>query len=492
MRPGEYFEVEYEDDDHAHERCPLWPLTPDAWAVRSPDGDEWIEHLDGLNPLTGPSLSRPKRGGRGNAGLYPLYRFRERMDNRTLKTAMIRGLRLVMASGDFDGTPLVTTMVDEDGDPLPLVEGFGATLADEMKRAVERARGGHALVAAAAPGLAAAAGVLPIADVGAVAAVAADSPAGQVWLACSRGPSVPLGEQVLLALGRDVVMNGRFALVHDGDELIMAKRVAVADAPGVAEQLRGAVPGLAAFLPPGPREPGGSPRDALDGTPPPGARGPGGRGPEAADDLRTLWVDWDPHGERYKAWREVCRESSAEEMDPQRIDGAQTALHMCKAMERQGGDPRLWLERWLREKHLESSDRVAHELRLLTDVLFLAGSIDQLNMGGLHASEAVARRIAAIVEAYATPGRPTWEHARFYSGVGASEEVVAPALRSQVLRRVKEEYDVATARARTVPRGSPADGKGEGGGDGHGDGSRRGSGRGRGKGGRGAPAPAEG
>ena len=100
--------------------------------------------------------------------------------------------------------------------------------------------------------------------------------------------------------------------------------------------------------------------------------------------------------------------------------------------------------------------------------------------------------MAAIVEAYATPGRPSWEHARLYSGVGASEEVVAPALRSQVLRRVKEEYDVATARARTVPRGSPADGKGDGGGDGYGDGPRRGPGRGRGKGGRGAPAPAEG
>ena len=173
--------------------------------------------------------------------------------------------------------------------------------------------------------------------------------------------------------------------------------------------------------------------------------------------------------------------------------GVTTALHMCKAMERQGGDPRMWLERWLREKHLESSDRVAHELRCLTDVLFLAGCVDQVNLGGLHAVELVARRIAAIVEAYATPGRPNWEHARHYSGVGASEEVVAPALRSPVLRRAKEEHEVATARARNLPRGTPTDGKEEGGaGFGAGDGSRRGAGKGRGKGGRGDPPPAGG
>ena len=53
-------------------------------------------------------------------------------------------------------------------------------------------------------------------------------------------------------------------------------------------------------------------------------------------------------------------------------------------MERQGGDPRLWLDKWLREKHLADSDRVAHELRRLADVLHMARVVDQLNVGGLH------------------------------------------------------------------------------------------------------------
>ena len=164
-----------------------------------------------------------------------------------------------------------------------------------------------------------------------------------------------------------------------------------------------------------------------------------------------MWVDWDRHSERYKAWRDVCAESTEEELDAKRIDGAATSLHMCKAMERQGGDPRAWLERWLREKRVENSDRVGHELRCLTDSLYLAGTVDQLNLGGLHCMETICRRIAAIVEAYATPGKPSWEHARFYSGVASSEEVVAPALRSQVVRRLKDEADLYSARSRALP-----------------------------------------
>ena len=221
---------------------------------------------------------------------------------------------------------------------------------------------------------------------------------------------------------------------------------------------------------------------------------PGGRervpGDGAVDDLRTLWVGWDRHGERFKAWRDVVAESTEEELDAKRIEGASTALHMCKAMERQGGDPRMWLERWLREKRVESSDRVSHELRCLTDSLVLAGTVDQLNMGGLHCLETLCRRIAAIVEAYATPGKPSWEHARFYSGVASAEEVVAPSLRSQVVRRLKDEADLHSARSRALQRGGWNEEKT--GGDAPGTGGSRGAGRGRGRGGRGDPPPAGG
>ena len=58
---GEYFEVEYSDDNVAHERMALWPVSEVRWVVKSPDGDVMIENLDGLDPETGPSVSRPLR-----------------------------------------------------------------------------------------------------------------------------------------------------------------------------------------------------------------------------------------------------------------------------------------------------------------------------------------------------------------------------------------------------------------------------------------------
>ena len=103
-------------------------------------------------------------------------------------------------------------------------------------------------------------------------------------------------------------------------------------------------------------------------------------------------------------------------------------------------------------------------------------------------SQTYPRHVAAIVEAYTTPGRPSWEHARFYAGTASSEEVVSPSLRAQVLRRAKDESDIANVRARVL-RGSGGSEDTAAGTAAGGAGSR-GAGRGRGKGGRGDPPPA--
>jgi hypothetical protein len=71
---SKFFEVDYVDDALAHERLALWPLSPSRWVVWSPDGDECIEAMDGSDPATWPSGSRPLFGRGG--GVPPLYRFR--------------------------------------------------------------------------------------------------------------------------------------------------------------------------------------------------------------------------------------------------------------------------------------------------------------------------------------------------------------------------------------------------------------------------------
>ena len=486
--PGQYFEVEYEDDEVAHERLALWPIDKDTWVVRSPDGDVWAEDLSGQDPTTGPFVSRPVRRrmtakGPHAGALPPLYRFRERLGGVALKTAMVRGLGAAVEVSDLGATPVVTHVAGEDGERLPLVEAFSNTTSALMREAMARVSG-----ATPASASAAAAAEAPPPQPAWRAATASETPRDEVWIYHEAGPSAVLGGEAHLAAGRDVVAGGDTALVLDNGKWILARRVAASEAPALAQRLRGGAPLPAPVeRPPVDLDRLGLGRAAT--APAPGLAG------GTTEDARTLWVDWDAHGERCKPWREVCREASSEDLEESRVEGPVTALHMCKAMEREGGDPRMWLERWLREKRLDSSDRVAHELRALTDVLFLSGSVDQLNVGGLHGMEALCRRIAAIVEAYAT-GRPTWEHARFYAGTPVAEEVVAPALHSQVLRRAREEAELSSARSRGVPRGgaterADGDGTAEGGGGGAGARGGRGAGRGRGKGGRGDQAPAE-
>eukprot|EP00972_Heterocapsa_arctica_P069899 10325118-Heterocapsa_arctica.AAC.1 len=72
-------------------------------------------------------------------------------------------------------------------------------------------------------------------------------------------------------------------------------------------------------------------------------------------------------------------------------------------MDRVGGDPRQWLREWLRDKGIATSDRVARELKALTEALYLGGTYDQLNLGALMIVEALTRRIAGIVSAHSNP-----------------------------------------------------------------------------------------
>ena len=104
LKPGDSFEAEYEDDGVAHMRLALWPISPTDWMVRSPDGDEWPEDVSGHDGATGPCLTRSLRTGAGR-GLPPLYRFREELDGRELKSAVVRGLKAAVALKPLADTP---------------------------------------------------------------------------------------------------------------------------------------------------------------------------------------------------------------------------------------------------------------------------------------------------------------------------------------------------------------------------------------------------
>ena len=221
-----------------------------------------------------------------------------------------------------------------------------------------------------------------------------------------------------------------------------------------------------------------------------GAETPRGKNPDDDHDVRVLDVCWDEQGERFREWRSVTKESTQESFADAPYEGPATCLHMSKVMLRQGGDPRLWVERFLRDKRLDNGDRTAHELKTLCDILWAAGCYDQLNLGSLSCLEMAARRVATIIEAYADPSKVNWTAAKFFREAGGIDEAIPPALRQHVLRRAKDEADIIATRsrigARQTPQWSPDAGDGgepkiaDGGDAGRGGGRGRGRGRSRG------------
>ncbi|CAE7336322.1 unnamed protein product, partial [Symbiodinium sp. CCMP2456] len=150
-------------------------------------------------------------------------------------------------------------------------------------------------------------------------------------------------------------------------------------------------------------------------------------------DARTLYLDFDNQGTRYKSWKTLVQECKDFTYSDWPHEGPATTMHMIKAMERQGGDPKGWLEIWC-----------------LIEALWLGGTFDQLNLPVLSSFETLSRRVAAIVEAYSQgpSSAPDWSSARLITGYKGPEDIVMPQLKTWVARRGKEEADLHQARNR--------------------------------------------
>ena len=76
-----------------------------------------------------------------------------------------------------------------------------------------------------------------------------------------------------------------------------------------------------------------------------------GTGEEAVEeDLRTLWIDRDDQGQRFKEWKKVCSESSEERQADSPVAGPPSCLTVCKQVQHHGGNPKLWMHLWMKCK----------------------------------------------------------------------------------------------------------------------------------------------
>lgn len=168
---------------------------------------------------------------------------------------------------------------------------------------------------------------------------------------------------------------------------------------------------------------------------------------DGPSDARTLCVDYDAQGVRYKEWRLVVQESA-----DWPHAGPATVMHLLKHMHRIGGDPKLWLELWCRQKGVAEQDRVKHELRCLMEAFFLGGTYDQLNMPVLAAFETIAKiakRIQCIVDASSQgSGAPDWGNARLFTGYTGPDDLIMPHSKTWAARKGKEEVELHQARAK--------------------------------------------
>lgn len=405
LRPGRRILLWYADDNVWHEAMVGYVASSELAVIYTPDGDLYLEDLTydrSSGPVKvrslQPNLTLP-RNLRASA-----YRFKGVIQDEEIKSVFRESLKV--AEDDGFTVEIPDTIVDSKGVEQDLNTFFGGTFVQRRQPPLQAA---------------AAVGAVPGNGTPKNAVTVMPAMGDSVWVAAEPLGGLTLGQEVSLNAETDVQCGDRTALALRQGVFVKVEMIRVSDAVGYADSRR-----------------------ILFAKPKPAAE----KDEAAAEDseVRTLWVDFDEHGERFKRWRDVVKESYTPAFEDKPLEGPATALHLIKHAERHGGDPRLWLQLWCRTKHIEPTDRVHHELKVLTDCLFYAGTFDQLNIPALMSLEVVCRRVQAIVDAYSHPNKPSWENAKIFSGQGTPEDIVSPTFRSYAARKNKDELELLQAR----------------------------------------------
>ena len=421
LLPGQTLAVYYDDDVYWHERLVLWRCTDDVWFVLTPDNDIYPEDLS-CSGDEGPAKVKVKgvdfrywsRVG-GSA-----YRFATPVtDDKLLRSYIKQAYREATLDPAFDRDWRPAHVIDCKGAVQDVEQVLGPLGLRRLthKGPAERRAGGAGVIAV---------GAGEASDESAVRAIVpADT--SHVWLITEVIDHYKPGDYAQVDPGRDLMVGSRTGLIRVPSGWAKAELVLATDAP---EFLRGR---------------GGEPGDASPSPPRPAETI---EAEDSSGDARTLMVDYDHQGTRYKEWRVVVADSRDYHYEDWPCEGPATVLHLLKHMWKYGGDPKQWLELWCRQKSISDQDRVKHELRCLMDVLYLGGTYDQLNMPVLASFETVARRVQCIVDAYAAggSGAPDWGNSKLFTGYQGPEDLVMPQLKTWAARRGKEEVELYQAR----------------------------------------------
>ena len=298
LKAGQRVLLWYRDDHVWHDNLVGLLIGGEEVVLYTPDDDLYIEQIGckGVNGLIklrglGPRLGYP-RGLHGR-----IYQFRQGVDNGLIRRVIRESISLI--EQERGEAPIPSTVIDASGNEVTLDELFGG-------RFVQRRLGlGHgARTAVEAP-------LVERPVQGPRNAVElAPAPQDFVWLAAEPLGGLQLGQEVSLSPESAVGAGDRNALVLRQGHWVKVELVKVEDAGGYADKRRalfsvGVAPAKGESL-----------LDRLrpDSKEQKTAETPG-------DEIRTLWVDYDDQGERYKRWRDVVNESHTPALDQKPLEG---------------------------------------------------------------------------------------------------------------------------------------------------------------------------
>ena len=216
--------------------------------------------------------------------------------------------------------------------------------------------------------------------------------------------------------------------------------------------------------------------------------------PEKGDveELRTLYVDYDNGGIRYKDWKVGVQECSTYRFGDFPHSGPPECLKFCRAVARDYENIRRWFQAWCEKFRLSEADRLWHEMSILVETLHFGLTYDQLNMGALASFELITRRVMAIME-HVNSGKDSgnWSAAKYLIARRGPGDLMSRELHRHVAEEARTDHEISLVRKKAVAAvgdaaaagglpALPADDDGSGAaGKGRARGGRRARGRGR-------------
>jgi len=193
-------------------------------------------------------------------------------------------------------------------------------------------------------------------------------------------------------------------------------------------------------------------------------------------DARTLPVKFDTQGTRRRPFAEAVSLMSEDELSggwP--LLGPRATMGTLKAIVDSGGSPEVEHDAWVRTARVPDGDRSVYEDEVISVVLQLLSTVDQVNLPNLAGVELLVRRRALIREAHRlNPASPDYTGAHHFMGwqrrreagatFGGLTQYVASAMRDEAAI-AKETRKAREERQLGRPKANPKKGDAKGGGN---------------------------